>query len=124
MKSKYVWDSQIGEPISGITQANPKDLAKRGISYLENAILGVFLEFPRQGDHYVSKADIERKLGIHHRWKNFQFLCASILYKLEGEQRVEPLMKNGRRVGWRLTEAGYRRLIEKTQNKRQIKEKK
>ena len=84
----------------------PEQLAQKGIDCLEEAILDVLLEAKQNGKDFMPKADIERTLGIHNGWENFQFLCASVLYKLREDNRV---WQNGPRGPWQLTDAEYNR---------------
>ncbi len=92
---------------------SPKQLTRIGIFYLEEAILDVLSEARHQGRDFISKADIEREVGIYQRWENSQFLCASILNKLEGDARIKTRQsETGRtRTGWQIEETEYNQRI-------------
>ena len=70
-------------------------------------------EARHQGNDFISKADIEREVGIYQRWENSQLLCASILNKLEGDARIKTRQsETGRtRTDWQIEETEYNQRI-------------
>lgn len=87
--------------------SNPKQLARVGIFYIEEAILEVLFEAmeAQEEDPFLRAVDVARKIGVKH-WTNENWLVSDILYKLRAEGRVEQ-----REVGgpWKLTEAEYQK---------------
>ena len=92
---------------------SPKQLTRIGIFYLEEAILDTLSEARHQGNDFISKTDIEREVGIYQRWENSQFLCASILNKLEGDARIKSRQsETGKtRTGWQIEDTEYNQRI-------------
>ena len=87
--------------------SNPKQLARIGIFYLEEAILEVLFEKMETSpdDSLVRAVDIARKIGVRHRL-NENWLVSDILKKLEAEGRVEQREERG---PWKLTEDEYQK---------------
>ena len=85
--------------------SNPKQLARVGIFYLEEAILDVLFEVMETSpaDPFVRAVDIARKIGVE-QWTNRNWLTSDILKKLEAADRVEQREAGG---PWKLTETEY-----------------
>ena len=88
------------------------EVTRMAISNLEEAILHVLFKAREQENKCLSGAAIGRAMEIYWEWPKSTWLYCSILYKLEGEERIKAQRgKRGkRRVGWRLTDAEYNRL--------------
>ena len=91
---------------------NIPKVTQMAISNLEEAILYVLFKAREQGNKCLSGADIGRAMEIYREWAKSTWLYCSILYKLEGEERIKAQRsKTGKtRAGWRLTDAEYNRL--------------
>lgn len=87
----------------------PKQLARIGIFYLEEAILEVLFKAMETSPEnpFVRAVDIARKIGVEH-WTNENWLVSDILYKLKTEGRVE---QKERRGPWKLTETEYQKRL-------------
>lgn len=83
--------------------STPQQLTLKGISNLEEAILNVIFE-ATQRDKYIRQHQIERKIGVYKRWRQSNWLVATILYKLAEEGRIVP---NPNGHGYKLTDAEY-----------------
>lgn len=83
---------------------NPKQLARIGIFYLEEAVLDVLFEAMETSpeDPYVKLVDINEKIG--GKWAEDGWSVRILLTKLEAKNRVEQKAKYG---PWKLTEAEY-----------------
>ena len=93
--------------------SDPKQLALKGVFYIEEAILDVLFEkmetHPK--DPYVQRNVIRENIGVHvydhllpktyRKWS-----IQSFLFKLKGEKRIEQ-EKRGRDSFWKLTETEY-----------------
>ena len=92
---------------------SPKQLTRIGIFYLEEAILDALSEARHQGNDFIFQVDIEREVGIYQRWENPQFLCASILNKLEGDARIKTRQsETGKtRTRWQIEDTEYNQRI-------------
>ena len=79
----------------------PKQMARLGVFHIEEAILDPLF----QADNgYVRFVDIARELGIKS-WKQSEWIVASILYKLDEDDRIETRYDaGGRRTGWKLSD--------------------
>lgn len=87
---------------------SPKQLARIGIFYLEEAVLDVLFEaMAAQEASFVRAVDIRKKVGIDKEWDRDQWLIRSILEKLKMEERVQPRIVGKQQRGWKLTEAEY-----------------
>ena len=91
---------------------NIPEVTRMAISNLEETVLHVLFKARRQGNDCLSGADIGRAMEIYFKWPKSTWLYCSILYKLEGEERIKALRrrKDNKRSGWRLTDAEYNRL--------------
>ena len=91
---------------------NIPEVTRIAISNLEETVLHVLFKAREQGNECLSGADIGRKMKIYWEWPKSTWLYCSILYKLEGEERIKAQRsKTGKtRAGWRLTDAEYNRL--------------
>ena len=88
---------------------NPKQLARTGIFYLEEAILDVLFEAKHSKESdFVRLRDIRERLGTYSKWTNDNWLVRSVLYKLKGEDKVEQLKKQG---PWQLTDMEYHKRL-------------
>ena len=77
-----------------------KQLTRIGVFYIEEAILDTLFQ---ANDLYVRAADIARDLGVKS-WDESDWIVATILYKLEKDERVEARRDaGGRKTGWKLT---------------------
>ena len=91
---------------------NIPKVTQTALSDLEEAILHVLFKAREQGNKCLSGAAIGRAMEIYQEWPKSTWLYCSILYKLEGEERIKAQRgKTGkRRAGWRLMDAEYNRL--------------
>ncbi|RKU10836.1 hypothetical protein C6503_19320 [Candidatus Poribacteria bacterium] len=91
---------------------NIPEVTRIAISNLEETVLHVLFKARKQGNEYLSGADIGRAMEIYWEWPKSTWLYCSILYKLEYEKRIkaQPSKRGKRRAGWRLTDAEYDRL--------------
>ena len=86
--------------------SNPKQLARIGIFYIEEAILEVLFEAIDAPDgSFVRAIDIALKIGVKHGL-NENWLVSDILKKLEADGRVEQREARG---PWKLTEDEYQK---------------
>ena len=91
---------------------NPKQLARTGIFYLEEAILDVLLEEREKGNDFVTDVNVQKAIGMYGQtWDggNSNWLTNSILNKLEMEERIDcKRNENNRRTGGsRLSDTEY-----------------
>ena len=92
----------------------PKQFARMGEFYLEEAVLDVLLEAEHEGD-CLGPAEISRRAGIYREgrvgMKNANdWLVHAILSKLFGQGRVERCTQHGKNAGgWKLTTAEFER---------------
>lgn len=84
--------------------AHPKQLARIGLFYIEEAILEVLFEAKQNGNPLVRLVDIQKKLGMHQKWEQDNWLPRSVLYKLCCEKRVR---QEKERDPFEITDAEY-----------------
>ncbi len=93
-----------------MTDIRPRQLARIGMFYLEEAILDVLLEAIYGADEsWVSPLRISKRADVYYEeerlWKNFRYaVVKGILSKLESEGRVECKIGKSGKV-FRLTDA-------------------
>ena len=81
----------------------PKQLAQKGMSYIEKAILDLLFEAEMDKRQGVGPKEISERLGTFLSWYNpGDYIVAGFLIKL----RHEGLVNNKIRGHWRLTEKG------------------
>lgn len=84
--------------------SSPKQLAGKGVSYLEEAILDVLLEaWEKEKYSSIFAVKIKKRIGVGD-WDRDQRLTTAILVKLKEEGRVK---RRGERGPWQLTDAEY-----------------
>lgn len=83
----------------------PEQLARLGVSYLEEAILNLLSEAERDTGQGLGPAKISKRLGTYLSWYSPRDgIVASFLEKLKGQGLVNNVRPG---VGdWRLTEKG------------------
>ena len=92
----------------------PKQFARMGEFYLEEAILDVLLEAKHEG-HCLGPAEISKRAGIYRKGgvglKNAnEWLTHAILSKLFGQSRVERCTQHEKDAGgWELTNEEFER---------------
>ena len=88
----------------------PKQLARMGEFYLQEAILDVLLEASHEGD-CIGAAEISRRSGVYRDRGTSNMMNDAIvtgfLVKLETEGKVERCEQDGGRGGWRLTDQQF-----------------
>ena len=81
----------------------PKQLAQKGMSYIEKAILDLLFEAEMDNWQGLGPTEISRRLGTFLSWYNpGDLIVAGILIKLENEG----LVVHPGRGDWRLSEKG------------------
>ena len=90
--------------MAGLHGLHPKQLARIGIFYLEEAVLDVLLE-AKYEQEYLQPAEISRRAGMTHVLYESGDMAYGVLAKLEGEGRVESSPKPKRR--WQLTDEEF-----------------
>ena len=82
----------------------PRQLARLGISFLEEAILGVLFEAKKKGEE-IDLSEMSKKLDLpvrrHTYGSNRNDIVRTILDRLESEGRVEPCSGDSKK--WQLT---------------------
>lgn len=79
----------------------PKQLARLGVFYIEEAILEILFQ---ANDTYISRKEVANKLGMLESWHESEWIIYVTLNKLEEDARAEPdLGADGQRKGWKLT---------------------
>lgn len=91
-----------------MTGVRPKQLARMGQFYLEEAVLDVLLEAKHEGE-CIGPAEISRRVGIYRERGDVNMLndaiTAGLLVKLHSEKRVERCTQShANRGGWELTD--------------------
>lgn len=90
--------------MSGI---RPKQHARMGQFYLEEAVLDVLLEAKHEGD-CIGAADISRRAGIFRDRGEVDIIndaiTTGVLIKLHAERRVQRCTQPNNRGGWNLTD--------------------
>lgn len=93
----------------------PKQLARKGEFYLEEAVLDVLLEARHQNE-CLGRAEIGRRAGIfrepgHAGTGGNDAIVWGLLGKLAKQGRVEPCLQNSdepdKKKGWKLTDEEY-----------------
>lgn len=88
----------------------PKQLARLGQFYLEEAVLDVLLEAKHEGD-CIGAAAISRKAGIFRDRGDLDIIndaiVTGILIKLHTERRVQRCDQSNTRRGWDLTDSEF-----------------
>lgn len=88
----------------------PRQLARIGIFYLEEAVLDVlFQAMESGGDPFVNVAEITRKIGVKVVWNKGEWCVRDICKELHVKGRVEPKhSSNGKQIrGYKLTKTEY-----------------
>ena len=89
-----------------MTGVRPKQHARTGVFYLEEAVLDVLLEFKYE-DICVGSAEISRKAGIYRDRGDADAMndaiTTGILVKLHSEGRVARCTQDNNKGGWELT---------------------
>lgn len=93
----------------------PKQLARLGEFYLEEAVCDVLLEARHEGE-CIGAAEISRRAGIFREGGGGNPIASmndaivtGLLIKLYGAGKVEQCRQPGGRGGWQLTEAEFNR---------------
>ena len=88
----------------------PKQLARLGQFYLEEAVLDVLLEAKHEGD-CIGAAAISRKAGIFRERGEPDIIndaiVTGVLIKLNTEGRVQRCTQSNNRGGWELTDSEF-----------------
>lgn len=92
--------------------SSPKQLARAGIFYLEEAVLEVLFEARKTTpeDPYVQRVEIRRKIGVYNLHRIYEWSLGGFLNKLKGEKRIEQEVR-GRASFWKLTETEYQKRV-------------
>ena len=88
--------------------SNPKQLAHKGIFYLEEAILEVLFEKMETSPEkpYLRRYQIREKIGVYDLHPKFGWTLEGTMHKLKAEDRVEQREARG---PWKLTETEYQK---------------
>ena len=92
------------------TLSSPKQLARIGIFYIEEAILEVLLEARETTpeDPFVRRVEIRRRIGVYNLYFTCGWSIGDFLKKLKVEERIEQEVR-GRYSFWKLSEAEYQK---------------